>query len=143
MTLAFHALWILTTVGTVVFATLAAPTWRARAAAALAFLAATAAGAWIGPPPTGATSLLVAGAAATLLLRPGLRFVSPLIAGALAGFWGIMLGAQEVPPGLAIPAAAGFVPGYTAPAWPYGSVAPAAQEAEGTTPTVFLPLTAR
>lgn len=41
------------------------------------------------------------------------------------------------------PVAAGFVPAYTAPAWPYGSVAPAAQEAEGASPAVFLPLTAR
>jgi hypothetical protein len=109
MTLDFHALWTLTGVGTVVFAALAGRTWRARAAAAIAFAAATAVGAWAGPPPPAPTGLLVAGAAVTLLLRPGLRFVSPLIAGALAGFWGIMLGAQEVPLALAIPAGAGIV----------------------------------
>ena len=106
MTLDFHALWTLTGVGTVVFATLAAPNRRARAAAALAFAAATAAGAWAGPPPTAATGLLVAGAAVTLLLRPGLRGAAPIVAGALAGFWGIMLGAQDVPLPLAVPAGA-------------------------------------
>ena len=106
MTLDFHALWTLTGVGTVVFATLAAPTWRARAAAAIAFAAATAAGIWAGPPPTAATGLLVSGAAVTVLLRPGLRGASAVVAGALAGFWGIMLGAQDVPLPLAVPAGA-------------------------------------
>ena len=106
MTLDFHALWTLTGVGTVVFATLAAPKWRARAAAALAFAAATAAGAWAGPPPTAAGGLLVAGAAVTLLLRPGLRRASPIVAGALAGIWGVMLGAQNVPLPLAVPSGA-------------------------------------
>ena len=106
MTLDFHALWTLTGVGTVVFAALAAPSWRARTAAAIAFAAATAAGAWAGPPPTAAAALLVAGAAVTLLLRPGLRYTSPVVAGALAGIWGIMLGAQDVPLPLAVPAGA-------------------------------------
>ena len=106
MTLDFHALWTLTGVGTVVFATLAAPTWRARTAAAIAFAAATAAGAWAGPPPTAAAGLVVAGAAVTVLLRPALRRASPIVAGALAGFWGIMLGAQDVPLPLAVPVGA-------------------------------------
>jgi hypothetical protein len=106
MTLDFHALWTLTGVGTVVFAALAAATWRARAAAAIAFATATGAGAWAGPPPPAATGLLVAGAAVTLLLRPGLRYAAPIAGGALAGIWGIMLGAQNVPLLLAAPAGA-------------------------------------
>src|SRR5689334_14336 len=106
MTLDFHALWTLTGVGAVVFATLAAPTWRARAAAAIAFALATAAGAWAGLPPTAATALLIAGAAVALLLRPALRAAAPIVAGALAGVWGIMLGAQDMPLALAVPAGA-------------------------------------
>jgi hypothetical protein len=106
MTLDFHALWTLTGVATLVFATLTTPTWRARTAAALAFAAATAAGAWFGPPPADATGLLVGLAAAAMLLRPRSVGLAPLLAGALGGAWGIMLAAQDVAPALAIPVAA-------------------------------------
>jgi hypothetical protein len=106
MTLDFHVLWTLTGVATLVFATLTAPTWRARTAAALTFAATTAAGAWFGPPPADATGLLVGLAAAAMLLRPGSINLAPLLAGALGGAWGIMLAAQDVAPALAIPAAA-------------------------------------
>ena len=106
MTLDFHALWTLTGVATLVFATLTAPTWRARTAAALAFAAATAAGVWFGPPPADATGLLVGLAAAAMLLRPRWAALAPLLAGALGGSWGIMLAAQDVAPALAIPVAA-------------------------------------
>jgi hypothetical protein len=106
MTLEFHALWMLTGMGTLVFATLAAPTWRARAATALAFAAAAAAGAWFGPPPAESAGLLVGGAAATLLLRPRFAVLAPLLGGGLAGLWGAMLAAQDVALALAVPAAA-------------------------------------
>jgi hypothetical protein len=106
MMLDFHALWTLTGMGTLVFATLAAHTWRALAATALAFAAATAAGAWFGPPPADAAGLLVAGGAVTMLLRPRSAAVAPLFAGSLAGLWGTMLGAQDVPLALAVPVAA-------------------------------------
>ena len=106
MTLDFHALCTLTGVATLVFATLTAPTWQARTAAALAFAASTAAGAWFGPPPADATGLLVGLAAAAMLLRPRSVTLAPLAAGALGGSWGVMLAAQDVAPGLAIPVAA-------------------------------------
>jgi hypothetical protein len=106
MTLDFHVLWTLTGMGTVVFATLAAPTWRAHAAMALAFVLTTAASAWFGPPRAEIGGLLVAGAAVTLLLRPGLARLSPLVAGGLAGIWGTMLAAQGLPLPVAIPVAA-------------------------------------
>ena len=106
MMLDFHALWTLTGVGTLVFATLAAPTWRARTATALAFSLATAAGAWFGPPPADAAGLLVAGGAVTMLLRQRVVVVAPLFAGSLAGLWGTMLAAQDVPVVLAAPVAA-------------------------------------
>jgi hypothetical protein len=106
MTPDFHALWTLTGVAIPVFATLAAPTWRARAAAALAFAATTAAGARFGPPSADATGLLVGMAAAAVLLRPRAVGAAPLLAGGLGGAWGIMLAAQDVAPALAIPVAA-------------------------------------
>ena len=106
MTLDFHALWTLTGVAAVVFATFTAPTWQARAAAALAFAAATAAGAWFGPPPADATGLVTGLAAAAMLLRPRVASVAPLLAGTLGGAWGIMLAAQDVAPAVAIPVAA-------------------------------------
>jgi hypothetical protein len=106
MTLDFHALWMLTGVGTVVFAALAAPTWTAHAAAAVAFALASAAGLWFGAPPADAAGVLIAGAAVILLLRPGTAGVAPFAGGALAGVWGSMLAAQDVPVGVAVPAAA-------------------------------------
>jgi hypothetical protein len=106
MTLDFHALWMLTGVGTVVFATLAASTRRARAATALAFAAAAVAGGWFGPPPAEAAGLLIAGGAVTMLLRPRVVWAAPLFAGALAGLWGVLFAAQDVPLALAAPIAA-------------------------------------
>jgi hypothetical protein len=106
MTLDFHALWTLTGMGTVVFATLGGATRRAHAAIALAFVVATAIGAWFGPPRADAGGLLVAGAAVTLLLRPRFLFLAPLLSGALAGMFGTMLAVQGAPMLLAVPAAA-------------------------------------
>jgi hypothetical protein len=106
MTLDFHALWTLTGVGTVVFATLAASSRRARAATALSYAAAIAAGAWFGPPPAEGAGLLVAGAAVTMLLRPRFIALAPLLGGGLAGLWGAMLAAQDVPLAVAAPVAA-------------------------------------
>jgi len=108
MTLDFHALWMLTGVGTVVFATLAAASRQARAATALAFTVATLASAWLGPPPADAVGLVVAGAAVTILLRRRFAPVAPLLGGGLAGLWGTMLAAQDVPLALAIPIAAAW-----------------------------------
>ena len=109
MTLDFHALWILTGVGAVVFAALAAPTWQARGAMALAFVITTATGFWLGSPPAAGTGLFVALASVTLLLRPRAHRAAPLIGGVLAGIWGVMLAGQDVPLGAAVPAAAAVV----------------------------------
>jgi hypothetical protein len=106
MTLDFHALWMLTGVGTVVFATLAGSTRRARAATAFAFAAAAIAGAWFGPPPGEAAGLVIAGGAVTMLLRPRFTPAAPLFGGGLAGLWAVMLAAQDVPLAVAAPIAA-------------------------------------
>ena len=108
MTLDFHALWTLTGVGTVVFASLAAFSRQARAATAIAFAIATVAGGWFGLAPPEAVGLIVAGAAVTILLRPRFAFVAPLLGGGLAGLWGTMLAAQDVPLALAAPVAAAW-----------------------------------
>jgi len=108
MTLDFHALWMLTGVGTVVFATIEASSRMARAATAVAFAVATIAAAWLGLPPAEAMGLIVAGAAVIILLRPRFAVAAPLLGGGLAGVWGTMLAAQDVPFALAVPVAAAW-----------------------------------
>jgi hypothetical protein len=97
MTLDFHALWTLTGMGTVVFSALAAPTLRSRAAVAAAFAAAVAFGVWIGAPSAEAIGLVTGCGAVLLLLRPATGVVAPVLAGALAGVWGMMLAGQGLP----------------------------------------------
>jgi hypothetical protein len=52
------------------------------------------------------TGLAVAGGAVTILLRPRSVVLAPMLAGALAGVWGMMLAAQDVALALAAPLAA-------------------------------------
>ena len=120
MTLEFYVLWTLTGMGTVVFPALAAPTLRTRAAMAAAFVIATTAGAWFGTPPAETVGLTAAGGAVLLLLRPAAPAVAPLIGGALAGIWGIMLAGQGLPVWLGAGLGA---------AWPVAVVACARQAA--------------
>ena len=106
MTLDFHVLWMLTGVGTVVFATLAAPSPLGHAGTALSFAAATIGSAWFGTPSPEVIGLLVAGAAVASLLRPRATVVAPLLAGGLAGCFGVMFAAQGLPLGAAAALAA-------------------------------------
>ena len=85
MTLTYHALWMLCALGTVVFATAAAPHVRPTAALAAGFVAGVV---WWSPervPDAAETGFLTFLAAALYLFRPRLRLVSAAFGGVLAG----------------------------------------------------------
>jgi hypothetical protein len=85
VTLTYHALWMLCALGTVVFATAAAPYVRPTAALAAGFVAGVV---WWSPervPDAAETGFLTSLAAALYLFRPRLRLVSAAFGGVLAG----------------------------------------------------------
>lgn len=85
VTVTYHALWMLCALGTVVFATAAAPHVRPIAALAAGLIAGVL---WWSParvPDAAATGMLTCLAAALYLFRPKLRLVAAAFGGALAG----------------------------------------------------------
>ena len=85
MTLTYHALWMLCALGTVVFATAAAPHVRPITALAAGLIAGVV---WWSPervPDAAETGFLTSLAAALYLFRPRLRLVTAAFGGVLAG----------------------------------------------------------
>ena len=85
MTLAYHALWMLCALGTVVFATAAAPHARPMTALAAGVIAGVL---WWSPervPDAAETGILTSLAVALYLFRPRLRLVAAAFGGVLAG----------------------------------------------------------
>ena len=85
MTLTYHALWMLCALGTVVFATAAAPHLRPITALAAGLIAGVV---WWSPervPDAAETGFLTSLAAALYLFRPRLRLVTAAFGGVLAG----------------------------------------------------------
>jgi len=85
VTLTYHALWMLCALGTVVFATAAAPHLRSVAALAAGLIAGLV---WWSParvPDAAVAGLLTLLAATLYLFRPRLRLVAAAFGGALAG----------------------------------------------------------